>query len=135
MAEMGRYCKAYLAKDFKEFPGWKPNLDNLRQPEPEKPGEEPEERTELLDDDIVYVQEDLVVTDGIFKDENVLFEDDSAEWKKFCEKTLEFEIPEDVKAIAAEEEAEAEKAAQEAAATEAGGGDGGEGDGQEAPAG
>lgn len=135
MAEMGRYCKAYLAKDFKEFPGWKPNLENLRQPEPEKPGEEPEERTELQDDDIVYLQEDLVVTDGIFKDENVLFESDSDEWKTFCEKTLEFEIPEDVKAIAAEEEAEAEKAAQETAAVDAGTQDGGEGGGQEASAG
>ena len=134
MAEMGRYCKAYLAKDFKEFPGWKPNLENLRQPEPEKPGDEPEERTELQDEDILYLQEDLVVTDGIFKDENVLFESDSDEWTTFCEKTLEFEIPEDVKAIAAEEEAEAEKAAQEAAA-EAGGKEGGDGGSQEASAG
>lgn len=107
MAEMGRYCKAYLASDLKKYPGWDPNLDNLRQPEAEKPGEEPEERTELQNDDIVYVQENLVVTDGIFKDENVLFEDDSEEWKTFCEETLEFEIPEDVKAIAAQEEEEA----------------------------
>lgn len=135
MAEMGRYCKAYLAKDFNEFPGWKPNLENLRQPEPEKPGEEPEERTELQDDDILYLQEDLVVTDGIFKDENVLFESDSDDWKKFCEKTLEFEIPEDVKAIAAEEEAEAERAAQEGATAEAGAEEGGEDGSEEASAG
>ncbi len=107
MAEMGRYCKAYLASDLKTYPGWDPNLENLRQPEAEKPGEEPEERKELQDDDIVYLQEDLVVTDGIFKDENVLFEDASEAWKTFCEETLEFEIPEDVKAIAAQEEEEA----------------------------
>lgn len=107
MAEMGRYCKAYLASDVKKYPGWDPDLENLRQPEAEKPGDEPEERKELQDDDIVYLQEDLVVTDGIFKDENVLFEDDSEPWKTFCEETLEFEIPEDVKAIAAQEEEEA----------------------------
>lgn len=104
MAEMGRYCKAYLASDLKKYPGWDPNLENLRQPESERPGEEPEERAELEDDDIVYLQEDLVVTDGIFRDENVLFEDASEEWKTFCEETLEFEVPEDVQAIAAQEE-------------------------------
>lgn len=112
MAEMGRYCKAYLASDFKKFKGWNPNLENLRQPEAEKPGEEPEKRTALEDDDILYLQEELIVTDGIFKDENVLFQDDGDAWKKFCTDTLEFEVPEDVKAIGAEEEAEA--AAEEA---------------------
>lgn len=121
MAEMGRYCKAYLASDLKKFPNWAPNLENLRQPEAEKPGEEPEKRTELDDDDIVYIQENLVVTDGIFKDENVLFEDESEEWRTFCETTLEFEIPEDVKAIAAQEEEEL------AAAAAAEGGDGEDG--------
>lgn len=107
MAEMGRYCKAYLASDLKKYPDWKPNLENLRQPEAEKPGEEPEKRTALDDDDILYIQEDLVVTDGIFRDENVLFQDDSDAWKTFCAETLEFEIPEDVKAIGADEESEA----------------------------
>ena len=30
MAEMGKYCKAYLAKDFRQFQDWTENLDNLR---------------------------------------------------------------------------------------------------------
>ena len=30
MAEMGKYCKAYYAKDFRAFEGWEENLDNLR---------------------------------------------------------------------------------------------------------
>ena len=102
MAEMGRYCKAYLASDFKKYDDWSPNLEALRQPEAEKPGDEPEKRTELGDDDILYLQEDLTVTDGIFKDENVLFQDDSSAWQSFCHDTLEFEVPEDVKAIGAE---------------------------------
>lgn len=103
MTEMGRYCKAYLASDLKKYPGWDPDLDQLRQPEAEKPGEEPEKRTELGDDDIVYLQEDLVVTDDIYRDEHVLFRDPSEEWRKFCEETLEFQIPDDVLAIAAQE--------------------------------
>jgi hypothetical protein len=102
MAEMGRYCKAYLASDFKKYDDWSPNLDELRQPEPGKPGDEPEKRAELGDDDILYLQEDLTVTDGIFKDENILFQDESSGWQSFCHDTLEFEVPEDVKAIGAE---------------------------------
>lgn len=107
MAEMGRYCKAYLVSDLQKYEGWDPDLDALRQPEPEKPDEEIEERTELQDDDILYVQEDLIVTDGIFKDEHVVFSDDSDAWKTFCEEEIGFEIPEDVREIsrAAEEEA------------------------------
>ncbi len=92
MAEMGKYCKAYLAKDFGQFSGWSPNLANLRQ-EQDDEGQESAKRTELKDDDILYLQENYVVTDGIFKDENIIFDDITDEWKKFCEGTLEFEIP------------------------------------------
>ena len=93
MAEMGRYCKAYLVSDLERYEAWDPDLDALRQPEPEKPDEEVEERTELETDDILYVQENLVVTDGIFRDEHVIFSDDSDAWKSFCEEELGFEIP------------------------------------------
>lgn len=105
--EMGRYCKAYEAHQLKQYPGWNPDLSQLRQPEADKPGEEPEARTSIADDDILYIQEDLTVTDDIYRDEYVLFRDSSEEWKRFCEETLEFAIPEDVLAISAQEEAEA----------------------------
>jgi hypothetical protein len=96
MAEMGKYCKAYLAKDFRRFDGWTENLDNLRPEEADDPGSEGTEvkRTELKDDDILYLQENYVVTDGIFIDENIIFDDVTDEWKTFCHDELEFEIPE-----------------------------------------
>lgn len=94
MAEMGRYCKAYLAKDFRAFPGWTENVSSLRKEKQEVNGKEVEvERTELKDDDILYLQENYVVTDGIFKDENVVFSDVTPEWEDFCRTTLAFEIP------------------------------------------
>lgn len=92
MAEMGKYCKAYYAKDFRQFAGWKENLANLRQ-ETSDDGKEAPPRTTLEDDDILYLQETYIVTDGIFKDENVIFDAVSDEWQEFCTKTLEFEIP------------------------------------------
>jgi len=77
MAEMGRYCKAYLAKDFHAFPGWSGGA-----------------RRETGEDDILYLQENLVVTDGIFKDEGIVFDRVTPEWTEFCTGTLAFEIPE-----------------------------------------
>jgi hypothetical protein len=94
MAEMGRYCKAYHVKRFREFEGWKENLSDLRKDKRIEDGKEIEvERTSLEDGDVLYLQENYVVTDGIFKDQNIVFDDVSEAWKEFCEKVLEFEIP------------------------------------------
>lgn len=108
--EMGRYCKAYYAKDFRAFPGWSEDVSGLRKERQEVDGREVEvERTELKDEDILYLQENFVVTDGIFKDENVVFSEVTPEWEAFCTGTLAFEIPdyarEEVAAAAAEDEA------------------------------
>lgn len=94
MAEMGRYCKAYYAADFRKFAGWQESVANLRKDKQEVNGKEVEvERTELKDDDILYLQENLVVTDGIFKDENIVFDQVTPEWEAFCTGDLAFEIP------------------------------------------
>ena len=34
-----------------------------------------------------------IVTDGLFIDQNIVFDDVTDEWKAFCQKVLEFEIP------------------------------------------
>lgn len=96
MAEMGKYCKAYLAKDFRKFDGWTENLENIRKEKEYKNGEEVEiERNEITDEDILYLQENYVVTDGIMKDEFIIFDKVTDEWKEFCTSGLEspFEIP------------------------------------------
>jgi hypothetical protein len=43
----------------------------------------------------LYLQENYLVTDGIFKEENIIFDNITAEWKKFCQNTLLFELPVD----------------------------------------
>ncbi len=94
MPEMGKYCKAYYAKDFRALDGWQENLDNLRPEIEEKDGKEIEvRRTELKDDDILYLQENYFVTDGIFKDANIIFDKVTDLWKEACHKELGFEIP------------------------------------------
>jgi hypothetical protein len=90
MKKMGKYCKAYPVSRFREFNGWKENLAALRK--------DNDASRQLTNDDCFYLQENLVVTDGIFLDENVIFESDSAEWTHFCQITLQFELPDFVKA-------------------------------------
>ncbi|MEM6754758.1 MAG: hypothetical protein AAF630_17520 [Cyanobacteria bacterium P01_C01_bin.38] len=78
MATMGKYCKAYLLKQFRQFDRWNENQ---------------EVNQELTEDSVFYLQENYVVTDGIFKDENIIFDNVTDEWKDFCHHILEFEIP------------------------------------------
>lgn len=93
MAEMGKYCKAYLAKQFREYPNWSEKKENVRKEKKDVDGKEVEVERELNDDSILYLQENYLVTDGIFKDENIIFDNVSDEWKEYCHGTLAFEIP------------------------------------------
>ena len=95
MAEMGKYCKAYLAKHLREYPGWSENKENVRKEKMEVDGREVEVDREITDDSILYLQENYVVTDGIFKDEHIIFDKVTDEWKLFCRDRLHFEIPTD----------------------------------------
>jgi hypothetical protein len=85
MATMGKYCKAYLLKSEK--------AENARKEKQEENGQEIKVTRKLTHDAIVYLQENYVVTDGIFKDENVIFEDVTPDWIEYCQGVLEFEIP------------------------------------------
>lgn len=95
MAEMSDYCKAYLAKDLRAFSGWKEDTSDLRKETEEVDGKETEvERSEIGDEDILYVHDSYIVTDDVFNDEHVVFDDVSDEWKAFLHDELDFEVPE-----------------------------------------
>jgi len=93
MATMGKYCKAYLIKDLRQFSQWTEQIENVRKEKKQVDGKEVEVDKELTDNDVFYLQENYVVTDGIFKDENFIFDSVTPEWKDFCTTTLLFEIP------------------------------------------
>jgi hypothetical protein len=94
MATMGKYCKAYAIKQLREFSGWAERAENARK-EKQKgaDGQEVEVTRVLADNDYLYVQENYVVTDGIFKDENIIFDQVTPEWIAYCQQVLKFEIP------------------------------------------
>ena len=86
MAQMGKYCKAYMIPSFRKFRGWTENAENARK--------ENGAPRQLTDSDFLYLQENYVVTDGIFIDDNVIFNNVTPEWIDFCKSVLKFEVPE-----------------------------------------
>ncbi len=75
MATIGKYCKAYLLKQFREYSQWCEN------------------NQELTEEDVLYLQENYIVTNGIYLDENIIFDDVTPEWREFCHQVLNFQIP------------------------------------------
>lgn len=92
MAIMGKYCKAYLIKTLRQFDEWTENSENAKAEKQQMDGKEVEVKRVLTDDNFLYLQDNYVVTDGIFKDENIIFDNVTPEWKEFCQKNLGFEI-------------------------------------------
>jgi hypothetical protein len=93
VATMGKYCKAYLLRQFREFSKWTEKAGNARKEKELIDGKEIEAVRKLTDDAILYLHESYVVTDGVFRDENVIFDDVMPEWIEYCRRVLEFEIP------------------------------------------
>ena len=88
MSEMGRYCKAYPIQRFRAFSDWSENAEHARKEKQEVAGREIEAPRPLTDESFLYLQENFVVTDGIVKDENIIFENITPEWKEFCTRDL-----------------------------------------------
>jgi hypothetical protein len=74
MKKMGRYLKAYPIERLREFPGWSAANDA---------GDRP----------YVYLQENYTVTQGIFLDEDIVFDRVTPEWTSFCQERLGFQTP------------------------------------------
>lgn len=74
-----------MIPSFRQFSGWTESSDNARQ--------ENGSPRQFTDSDFLYLQENFVVTDGVFLDENVIFDKVTPEWVEFCKNILKFEIP------------------------------------------
>lgn len=88
MSTLGKYCRAYPLSQLRRFPGWIERTDEARRVRKEIDGEIVEEARTLTDEDYVYLQLDYTVTDGIFVNENVIFDDVTPEWIEFCQSVL-----------------------------------------------
>lgn len=93
MSTVGKYCKAYIVKQLRRFSGWTEKAENAKKEKRVVDDQEIESDRVLTDDDYLYLQENYVVTDGVFKDEHVIFDDVTPEWIAFCQQVLGFEMP------------------------------------------
>ena len=90
---MGKYCKAYLARDLRAYPKWSENSENMEPQLVEGEGGDKRATPSITDETVLYIQDDYTVTDGIFKNEYVIFGTVTDEWITFCITNLGFVIP------------------------------------------
>jgi hypothetical protein len=107
MATLGLYCKAYYVSDLAKFPGWAPSASTAKKERQDVNGNEVETERQLRDTDYLFLHDTLVVTDGLFTDELVVFDRVTPEWQAFCRDVLRFEIPEGCAADVAQAAADA----------------------------
>ena len=78
------YCKAYHLKDLRQFHNWSERAK--------------EDEADLADEAIVYLWDDFtVVKTPVSSETGLLWDQLTPEWQEFCQTTLGFEIPEDLR--------------------------------------
>jgi hypothetical protein len=87
-SETRPYCKAYYLKDLRRFAGWAESRSNWKTDGENAPAA-------FADDDIVFLHQDLTVTQSMFHNENVLMGKVTPEWRAFCHNELGFKVPDD----------------------------------------
>ena len=94
---MTTYQKAFHLRDSRHFPEWYEDRFQSKPHEMNEPsdtvGIDGSTREELLDESIVFLQEDLVVTKSCFERHGIIFDDFTAVWEAYCKNVLKFEIP------------------------------------------
>jgi uncharacterized protein len=91
------YCKAYHLRDLRQCPDWKESKINWKE---RKEDEQTEgEPKGFSDEDVVFIHQDLTVTYSMWHSENVLFNQVTPEWEKFCAEVLKFKVPDDLDEI------------------------------------
>lgn len=93
MPTLGKHCRAYQLSRLRQFPGWTEKPENARIVRIEVDRDIVEVPRTLTGADYVYLQNNFTVTDGIFIDENVIFDAVSPEWIAFCRDVLGY-LPE-----------------------------------------
>lgn len=102
-----KYAKGYLLGDLRKFSGWREEKINWN----EAPSEENGDSRELTDRDVVFLHQDFTVTQLIWPGENVIFNQDTPEWREFCSQQLQFKVPDDFDLISSTQQTSAAGAA------------------------
>jgi hypothetical protein len=93
-----KYAKAYHLKSLREFPRWSESRINWREGKDEKEDGE-SENGGFSDEKIVFIHQDFTVTESVWHNENVIFNEVDDTWQTFCSDVLGFRVPTDLDLI------------------------------------
>jgi len=91
------YCKAYHLRDLRQFTSWKESKINWK--EKKESDQTANEDKGFSDEDVVFLHHDLTVTYSMWQGENIIYNQVTLEWEKFCTDVLEFKVPDDLDEI------------------------------------
>lgn len=91
-----KYCRAYHLKELREFPHW---LENVTASNGKDLTTHESQGSRLADDKVVFIHQDFTVTDSVWHNENVIFDQVSEDWRDFCATVLGFRVPTDLDLI------------------------------------
>lgn len=91
-----KYCKAYPLEELRKYQAWSESQINWKK---ENDGSNNGDEGSLTDNNIVFIHQDFTVTESVYHDENVIFNDASPGWKEFCTNSLEFKVPDELDLI------------------------------------
>lgn len=87
-----KYCKAYHLKDLRKYPSWVESRINWKD---NKGDGNHDAGDDFPDDKLVFVHQDLTVTESIWHNENVIFNNLDSAWEEFCATSINFKVPDD----------------------------------------
>jgi hypothetical protein len=86
-----QYCKAYYLKDLRHYPAWSESRISWK--------DKSEGDDDFNDDKVVFIHQDLTVTESVWHNENVIFNNVDLGWEEFCTNSLDFKVPDDLDLI------------------------------------
>ena len=94
-----QYAKAYALRDLRAFDGWAEDKINWKENGHAGQNGDGGGGDGLADDDVVFLHQDFTVSRSIWRDENIIFNQVTPEWRNFCENVLQFKVPDDLDLI------------------------------------
>lgn len=91
-----KYCKAYHLGDLRKYPAWNESRINWKEKNDKNSGME---EGRFADDKVVFIHQDLSVTESVCHNENVIFNQSHTSWEEFCATALKFKVPDDLDLI------------------------------------
>lgn|GEM_PF-218177 len=94
-----KYCKAYHLVDLRKYPEWNETQINRKENKGGNNGSADSSLTDDKDDKIVFIHQDFTVTESVWHNENVIFDQVNPAWEEFCSNSLKFKVPDDLDLI------------------------------------